>query len=125
MPFVRESDYGVRTKPSMQLRHLSVREWDALAGDAEFEALLRARRRFTIPAVLFALVFFMALPLSIAFAPQYMSQPIAGAMTRAWAFALLQFAMAWVLLAVYMREARAFDERAAQIQQRAREEFEG
>ncbi len=107
----------------MQQRHLSAREWDALAGDAEFQALLRARRRFTIPAVIFALAFFFALPLSIAYAPQYMSQPIAGGMTRAWAFALLQFVMAWVLLAIYMNEARAFDECAARIAQRAREEF--
>lgn len=107
----------------MQQHHLSAREWDELAADAEFEALLRARRRFTIPAVLFALAFFTALPLSIALAPQYMSQPILGSMSRAWAFALLQFVMAWLLLAFYMREAHGFDKRAAQIAQRARQEF--
>jgi uncharacterized membrane protein (DUF485 family) len=46
-------------------------------------------------------------------------------LTRAWAFALLQFVMAWVLLIIYMREARNFDVRAAQIAERAREEFAG
>jgi uncharacterized membrane protein (DUF485 family) len=107
----------------MQHHHLSAREWDELAADAEFEALLRARRRFTIPAVLFAVAFFMVLPFGIAFAPQYMNQPIAGVLTRAWAFAFLQFVMAWVLLVIYMREARNFDVRAAQIAEQAREEF--
>ncbi len=107
----------------MQHRHLSAREWDELAADADFKALLRARRRFTIPAVIFALAFFFALPFGIAYAPGYMGQLVAGPITRAWAFALLQFAMAWVLLAVYMHEAHAFDRRAAKIVERAREEF--
>ncbi|MBV8638781.1 MAG: DUF485 domain-containing protein [Candidatus Eremiobacteraeota bacterium] len=107
----------------MQHHHLSAREWDELAADADFQALLRARRRFTIPAVIFALAFFFALPLGIALAPDYMRQPIAGPLTRAWVFALLQFVMAWVLLALYMHEARAFDERAEKFVERAREEF--
>ena len=107
----------------MQLHHLTAREWDELAADSEFKALLRARRRFTIPATFFAFAFFLALPLSIAFAPSYMSEPIYGPLTRAFAFALLQFVMAWVLLAIYMREARRFDQSAAEIAKRAHEEF--
>lgn len=107
----------------MQLHHVTAREWDDLAADSEFRALLRARRRFTIPATCFAFAFFLALPLSIAYAPHYMSQPIYGPLTRSFAFALLQFAMAWVLLAIYMREARKFDEAAAAIAARAHEEF--
>jgi uncharacterized membrane protein (DUF485 family) len=107
----------------MQLHHLTAREWDALAADSEFQALLRARRRFTIPATVFAFAFFLALPVSIGVAPVFMSQAVAGPLTRAFAFALLQFAMAWVLLAIYMREAKKFDESASQIAQRAHEEF--
>ncbi len=107
----------------MQHHHLSASEWDQVAADADFQSLLRARRHFTIPAVIFALAFFLALPVGIACAPGYMRQPIAGGMSRAWAFALLQFVMAWLLLALYMREARTFDERAAKIVERARREF--
>ncbi|HET9030948.1 MAG TPA: DUF485 domain-containing protein [Candidatus Aquilonibacter sp.] len=107
----------------MQMHHLTAREWDDLAADPQFQSLLTARRRFTIPATIFAFAFFLALPLSIGFAPTYMSQPIAGALTRAFAFALLQFVMAWILLAAYMREARKFDEAAASIAQRIHEEF--
>ena len=107
----------------MQLHHLTAREWDALAADSEFQALLRARRRFTIPATFFAFAFYLALPLSIALWPSYMSQPISGVLTRAFTFGLLQFVMAWVLLALYMREARRFDDAAAKIAKRAHEEF--
>ena len=107
----------------MQQHHLTAREWDTLAADAEFQALVRARRRFTIPAAVFAFAFYLALPIGVAFAPQYMSQPIAGPLTRAFAFGFLQFVMAWLLLAIYMREARKFDEAADRIAERAREEF--
>ncbi len=107
----------------MQHHHLTAREWDELAADAEFRRLLRARRRFTLPAVIFAFAFFFALPLAIAIAPAYMNQTIAGPLTRAWSFALLQFAMAWGLLAVYMREARKFDEIAARVAAHARQEY--
>lgn len=107
----------------MQLHHLTAREWDTLAADSEFSALLRARRRFTTPATFFAFVFFLALPAGIAFAPAYMRQPILGPLSRAFTFGLLQFVMAWVLLAIYMREARKFDEAAAKIAERAHEEF--
>lgn len=107
----------------MQQHHITAREWDALATEPEFQALLRARRRFIVPAMVFALVFYLALPVAIIVAPSYMSQPIAGVLTRAFAFALLQFAMAWLLLAAYMREAKSFDERAEAIAARARERF--
>ncbi len=107
----------------MQHHHLTAREWDELAADDEFRTLLRARRRFTLPAVIFAFAFFLALPIGIAIAPAYMDQTIAGPLTRAWAFALLQFVMAWGLLAVYMREARKFDKIAARVTEHAREEF--
>ena len=107
----------------MQHHHLTAREWDELAADAEFRTLLRARRRFTLPAVIFALAFFFALPIGIALSPAYMSQTIFGPLTRAWSFAFLQFVMAWGLLAIYMREARKFDEVARRVATHAREEF--
>ena len=107
----------------MQLHHLTAREWDALAADSEFQALLQSRRRFTVPATLFAFAFFLALPISIAVAPPYMSQPILGPLTRAFAFGLLQFVMAWVLLALYMREARKFDDASDEIAKRVHAEF--
>ncbi len=106
-----------------QHHHLTAREWDELAGDPDFRGLQRARRRFTLPATIFALAFYLALPVAIALWPAFMSERIAGPLTRASFFALLQFAMAWLMLAVYMRIAKAFDARAEAVAQKARERF--
>ena len=107
----------------MQHHQLTTREWDKLASDPEFLELLRLRRRFVAPASIFFLLFYLALPVGIAFAPDLMRRQAFGQLTVAWAFGLLQFVMAWALLFFYMREARVFDERAAEIAQRARTEF--
>jgi uncharacterized membrane protein (DUF485 family) len=110
-------------QPSMPHHHLTSREWDRLASDPEFRELLNARRRFVVPATIFFLVFYLALPIGIAVAPDFMRRPAFGALTVAYAFGLLQFLMAWCLLFFYMREARKFDRRAADIAERARAEF--
>lgn len=90
---------------------MSARDWDALASDPDFVALVKARRRFIIPSTIFFVLFYLALPIGIIVAPAFMARPVLGPLTFAYAFGLAQFLMAWVLLAVYMREARAFDER--------------
>ena len=93
----------------MQHHHLTPDEWDALAADPEFQALLRARRRFIVPATLFFIVFYLALPVSVGFSPEVMSRPVIGPLTLAYVFALAQFAVAWLLLALYMQRAKQFD----------------
>jgi uncharacterized membrane protein (DUF485 family) len=103
--------------------HMTARDWDKLANDPEFLALKNARRRFIIPATIFCLAFYLALPLSIALAPDFMSQPTIGPLTRAFTFAIIQFLVAWLLLALYLREANIFDDRAEAIAKRAHEEF--
>jgi uncharacterized membrane protein (DUF485 family) len=99
----------------MEHHHLTASEWDELANDPDFIALLRARRRFIVPSTIFFLLFYLALPLGVAFAPAFMNQRVLGPLTLAYAFGLAQFLMAWVLLAVYMREARKFDDRAERL----------
>jgi uncharacterized membrane protein (DUF485 family) len=107
----------------MQHHHLTAREWDKLAADPQFQQLLRDRRRFVVPATIFFLVFYLALPLGIVFAPALMAGPAFGGLTVAWAFGLLQFVMAWLVLFLYMREAKRFDEKAEAIAKRAHEEL--
>ncbi|HEY5341505.1 MAG TPA: DUF485 domain-containing protein, partial [Candidatus Aquilonibacter sp.] len=80
-----------------------------------FRALLHERRRFIIPSTIFFIAFYLALPLGIGFAPAAMDTPVAGPLTLAYAFGLLQFVMAWVLLALYMRAAKRFDRDAQAI----------
>jgi uncharacterized membrane protein (DUF485 family) len=99
----------------VQHHHITPEQWDALAGEPEFRALVAARRRFIVPATLFFIVYFFALPVSVGFAPAVMSRPVWGPLTAAYCLALSEFAMAWILLALYLWQARSFDLKAAQI----------
>jgi uncharacterized membrane protein (DUF485 family) len=92
--------------------------WEDLAAEPEFRALQRARRRFVIPATIFFIAYYLALPVLAGFYPIEMSRPILGPLTAAYCFALSQFAMAWILLALYLRRARSFDVLAARIRRR-------
>lgn len=103
--------------------HLTPQDWDALADDPEFRSLLLARRRFTIPATLFFVAYYLALPVGVGFAPELMNRPAWGVLTVAYVFAISQFLMAWILLAIYMRRARSFDAMAARIVERAKEQY--
>lgn len=107
----------------MDHRHITPDEWDALATSPEFRALIRARKRFVVPATLFFVAYYLALPVLVGFAPHLMSRPVLGQLTLAYAFAISQFAMAWILLGLYMWRARDFDIRAARIAKHEREEL--
>jgi len=97
--------------------------WRELAAEPRFRALQRARRRFILPATLFFLAYYLALPVSVGFYPQTMSRPVAGPLTLAYVFAISQFAMAWILLALYLWRSRAFDAEAAQIRAQETDEI--
>ena len=43
--------------------------WKALAAEPEFRSLLRSRRRFVIPATIFFIAYYLALPVSVGFWP--------------------------------------------------------
>ena len=103
-------------------RRLTPQRWEALATEPEFRALQRARRRFIIPATIFFIAYYLALPVAVGFFPAAMSRPVAGPLTLAYCFALSQFAMAWILLGLYLWSARSFDLRAARIRRDAMRE---
>ena len=92
--------------------------WQSLATEPEFRALLRSRRRFVVPATIFFIVYYLALPVAAGFWPKAMGRPLLGPLTIAYCFALSQFVMAWVLLALYLYRARRFDFDAAKIRRR-------
>lgn len=105
------------------MRHADHARWEELAAEPEFRDLLRARRRFVVPATLFFIVYYLALPISAGFFAYSMSRPVFGPLTVAYVFALSQFAMAWILLALYLRSARSFDLRAAKLRRRETHEL--
>lgn len=111
----------------MQVPHHPVtsQQWEALAAEPEFRGLVRSRRRFVVPATLFFVAYYLALPIAVGFAPQFMSRPVAGPLTLAYCFALSQFAVSWLLLALYLWRARDFDARATRLCRHEAEEMHG
>lgn len=104
--------------------HLKPEEWDAIESDPEFRRLIALKRRFIVPATLFFIAYYLALPVLAGFAPELMSRPAFGHLNVGYVFALSQFAMAWILLALYLQRARLFDFMEARIVRRVRSEFQ-
>jgi uncharacterized membrane protein (DUF485 family) len=95
-------------------------KWEVLAASPEFRRLIKARRNFIIPATIFFLVYYFALPLGNGLAPSLMNTKVIGNINLAYLFALSEFVMAWILAAVYISRAnRIFDPMAAAVRQLA------
>jgi uncharacterized membrane protein (DUF485 family) len=90
-------------------------KYERIAAMPEYQALLRAKRRFIVPATLFFVVYYFALPVLVGYAPALMSRPVLGPVNVAYLFALSQFFMAWILAGLYVRAARRFDRMAEAI----------
>lgn len=89
--------------------------WDQVAATDEFRALVAAKIRFILPATIFFIVYYFALPVLVGYAPSLMDTSIFGPVNLAYLFALSQFFMAWILAYIYLRRAGAFDAMAKNI----------
>jgi uncharacterized membrane protein (DUF485 family) len=95
-------------------------DWARIEADPEFRALLASKRRFIVPATVFFIAYYFALPVLVGYAPGLMDRRAWGDVNVAYLFALSQFFMAWILMWIYVRRARGFDARAAAIVDRVR-----
>src|SRR5688500_8272783 len=93
-------------------------DWASIEGDAEFRALVAAKRRFILPACVFFLVYYFALPLLVGYRSDAMSIDVVGEINLAYLFSLSQFVMAWVIMAMYVRRARRYDAMVAKLIER-------
>jgi uncharacterized membrane protein (DUF485 family) len=89
--------------------------WEALAASEKFRRLLRAKRKFIVPAMIFFVVYYFALPALVGYAPRLMEKRVIGSVNIAYLFALSQFFMAWILAALYVRAANRFDKMARDV----------
>ncbi|MBF8270537.1 MAG: protein of unknown function DUF485 [Gammaproteobacteria bacterium] len=99
-------------KPEHELtadEDLDVADWDRIAELEEFKSLLAAKARFIVPATVFFIVYYFALPLLVGYAPEWMAKKVFGVVNVAYLFALSQFFMAWILALLYVRAAGRFD----------------
>jgi uncharacterized membrane protein (DUF485 family) len=84
-------------------------DWSRVTQMPEFRAMVRAKLRFIIPAVVVFVVYYFALPVLVGYAPALMSRRVIGVVNIAYLFALSQFFMAWIIAALYLRAAAKFD----------------
>jgi uncharacterized membrane protein (DUF485 family) len=76
--------------------------------------------RFIVPATVFFIAYYFALPLSVGYAPQWMAKKVFGVVNVAYLFALSQFVVAWLLAVLYVRAASRFDAMARAVLERFR-----
>ncbi len=93
-------------------------QWDRVAGMDDFRTLLLARIKFVVPATIFFVVYYFALPVLVGYAPHFMDRPVWGVVNLAYLFALSQFFMAWIIAWLYVRAAKKFDALSEQIHKR-------
>jgi uncharacterized membrane protein (DUF485 family) len=90
-------------------------DWERLAASERFRSLLKAKRRFIVPATIFFIAYYFALPVLIGYARPFMEKRVWGPVNLAYLFALSQFFMAWIIAALYVRAAARFDRMAADV----------
>jgi uncharacterized membrane protein (DUF485 family) len=92
--------------------------WDKIADSKEFQDLMATKKMFIVPAFIFFVVYYFALPVLVGYAPQFMSTKV-GFVNLAYLFALSQFFVAWIIAGLYVKAANNFDRLAKDILHRA------
>jgi uncharacterized membrane protein (DUF485 family) len=92
--------------------------WDKIAESKGFQDLMATKKVFIVPAFIFFVVYYFALPVLVGYAPQFMSIKI-GFVNLAYLFALSQFFVAWIIAGLYVKAANNFDRLAKDILDKA------
>jgi uncharacterized membrane protein (DUF485 family) len=96
-------------------------DWASIERMPEFRELVRAKRAFLLPATIFFIAYYFALPVLVGYWPGLMSTAVVGHVNVAYLFALSQFVMAWLLMAAYVRRAKRYDRMAEALVERLKE----
>jgi uncharacterized membrane protein (DUF485 family) len=95
--------------------HITAEEWQRIQASPEFRRLIAEKRRFILPATLFFIVYYFALPVLVGYFPSVMETRVVGKINLAYLFAVSQFVMAWTVMWLYVRRARRYDVLAGEI----------
>jgi uncharacterized membrane protein (DUF485 family) len=101
--------------PAHGHHHITAEEWQRIEASPEFRRLVAEKRRFILPATVFFIAYYFALPVLVGYFPALMEVRVVGRINLAYLFALSQFFMAWALMWMYVRRARRYDVMAGQI----------
>ncbi len=90
-------------------------DWAEIEARPAFRHLIAEKAKFIVPAIIFFLVYYLALPVLVGYCPELMKTKVLGQVNIAYLFALSQFFMAWIMAFVYVRVATKWDKLAADI----------
>jgi uncharacterized membrane protein (DUF485 family) len=93
--------------------------WDRVAESREFKDLMATKKMFIVPAFIFFVLYYFALPVLVGYAPQFMSTKVIGQVNLAYLFALSQFFVAWLIAGLYVKAANNFDRLSKDILEKA------
>ena len=84
-------------------------EWVRVERTSAFKELVKRKRAFIIPATIFFMLFYFGLGVLGAFTT-VLNVKVAGPLTLAYVYAFAQFAMTWILMHLYVRQANKWDD---------------
>src|SRR5215471_15357786 len=84
-------------------------QWDRIAETRQFKDLMATKKVFIVPAFIFFVVYYFALPILVGYAPTFMDTKVIGNVNIAYLFALSQFFVAWIIAGLYVKAANDFD----------------
>ena len=94
-------------------------QWDRIASSRQFQDLMATKKMFIVPAFVFFVVYYFALPVLVGYAPAIMNTKVIGVVNIAYLFALSQFFVAWIIAALYVKAANDFDRLSKDIIEKA------
>jgi uncharacterized membrane protein (DUF485 family) len=97
-------------------------EWDRIAASKDFQDLMATKKVFIVPAFIFFVVYYFALPVLVGYAPTFMATKVMGMVNIAYLFALSQFFVAWIIAGLYVKAANDFDRLSQDIIENAHDE---
>jgi uncharacterized membrane protein (DUF485 family) len=101
---------AVKNSEDMQAAQTdSPTKWDEIAESREFQNLMATKKVFIVPAFIFFVLYYFALPVLVGYAPGLMSTKVIGQVNLAYLFALSQFFVAWLIAGLYVKAANNFD----------------
>ena len=94
-------------------------QWDRIANSQQFKDLMATKKVFIVPAFIFFVVYYFALPVLVGYAPSFMATKVIGNVNIAYLFALSQFFVAWIIAGLYVKAANDFDRLSKDIIEKA------
>lgn len=89
-------------------------DFEEIERSPEFQALLAAKRKFLVPAIIIFFGLYLLFPILISYT-DLMDAPAIGDISWAWVYSLFLFIMTWTMATLYMRKSAEFDRMAEKV----------